>query len=114
MKEYEVLREKCKECIKNHSKSQRDLRYYLPRLYGITEDQYNAMRERQKFSCALCGIHEDAWWEERQRRLFVDHDHKTGKVRGLLCGHCNTGLGNFKDDVKVLNRAIEYLNDSLS
>lgn len=112
--ERSTLREKCKECCKNYSQSRRDLRYYLPRLYGITEEEYNEMRENQNYCCALCGVHENVWWEQRQKRLFVDHDHKTNKVRGLLCGHCNTGLGNFKDRVDVLEKAIRYLNDSIS
>lgn len=108
------MREKCKECSKNYAQARRDLRYYLPLLYGITEEEYDKRREQQKYSCAICGVHEDVWFSERQRRLYVDHDHVTGKVRGLLCGNCNTGLGNFKDSKESLNKAMSYLNDSLS
>jgi len=59
----------------------------------------------QGYKCAICGI--DA--RELQRELSVDHSHDTDEVRGLLCGHCNIGLGNFRDDVELLSKAIEYL-----
>lgn len=50
--------------------------------------------------------------EELKRRLFVDHCHKTNKIRGLLCINCNNGLGAFKDNVFSLNRAIQYLKEN--
>lgn len=114
VKEYEVVREKCKDCCRLYSQSRRDLRYYLPRLYGITEQQYDDMRQAQQYRCKICSIHEDEWFEKRGRRLFVDHCHNTDSVRGLLCGDCNTGLGQFKDNVQNLQKAIEYLNETLS
>ena len=51
--------------------------------------------------CCICG---------EKQELVIDHDHRTGKVRGLLCGSCNKGLGFFKDNKKYLNSAIKYLN----
>ena len=59
----------------------------------------------QDYKCAICGT--DA--NELTRELGVDHNHETDEVRGLLCNHCNIGLGNFRDDVELMNKAIEYL-----
>lgn len=61
----------------------------------------------QKGKCAICStLHNPA---EKKGRLYVDHDHKTGAIRGLLCGHCNSGLGYFEDDIDLLINAMEYL-----
>jgi len=76
----------------------------LKRLYGITWDDYVKMLKEQGEVCAICK-------EECRikKMLSVDHDHKTGKVRGLLCNGCNTSLGRFKDSTILLQRAIDYL-----
>lgn len=66
------------------------------------------MAEAQEFKCKLCTRPEVT----RQKRLAIDHCHVTGKIRGLLCHHCNTGLGNFMDDVGLLKLAIAYLEAS--
>lgn len=70
--------------------------------YGITVDQYKEMLEKQKNLCAICK-------KSKEEKLSVDHCHKTKKVRGLLCGSCNRGLGMFMDDIDLLRNAIEYL-----
>ena len=75
------------------------------RKYNMTIDEYNEMFDDQKGCCSICGIHKD----RLTRALAVDHDHKTNKVRGLLCSYCNSGLGYFKDDINKLKKAIEYL-----
>lgn len=62
----------------------------------------------QNFSCAICGGND---FERIGRVLSVDHDHKTGKVRGLLCLTCNSGLGIFKDDPVLLKKASSYLEE---
>ena len=77
--------------------------------YGITEEIYQQEREKQNYKCLLCGADEI---DQHHGRLFVDHCHKTGKYRGLLCTTCNTGLGAFKDNVEVMQKAIEYLNET--
>ena len=74
--------------------------------YGIGINEFNKMREIQDSRCAICGIHE----KSSAKGLAVDHCHAKGNVRGLLCNNCNNGLGRFKDDVSLLQKAIEYLN----
>lgn len=77
--------------------------------YGITPENYQELFKQQEGKCAICSSSEVSV-ARRSYNLFVDHDHKTGKVRGLLCHHCNTGLGHYKDNTETLQKAIEYLN----
>jgi len=76
---------------------------HLKNNYGMTCETYAALANKQKHKCAICEI------KLTQNKLHVDHCHKTGRVRGLLCGGCNRGLGLFKDSVKALSKAIVYL-----
>lgn len=80
----------------------------LKTLYKISREEYDQMFETQKGCCAICGVHQD----DHFRSLSVDHNHETGKVRGLLCGQCNVGMGNLRDDVHILQKAIAYLQSS--
>lgn len=84
---------------------------YLKRTYGITLAQYEDMVKAQDNKCAICGQLETR--KEKKYdfvcRLCVDHDHITGKVRALLCHDCNTAIGKFKENVKVMKLAIAYL-----
>lgn len=75
-------------------------------LYGITLERFEEMRTSQKCSCAICGKHES---QNKNKKLFVDHNHNTGKVRELLCHGCNTGIGLLQDDVDLLQKAMDYL-----
>lgn len=78
--------------------------------YGITLDTYLEMFAAQDGKCLLYGnLETDVDKKGRPKALAVDHDHITGKIRGLLCQACNTGLGKFKDDPKLLALAIAYL-----
>lgn len=79
--------------------------YSLKRRYGITSDDYAKILASQSYRCAICGTTTC----HTGRNFSVDHCHTTGKVRGLLCAHCNVGLGNFKDDPTLLTNAIKYL-----
>lgn len=87
----------------NYRMKQRD--WNLGR-YGITIKDYDLMLEVQKNSCAICCKKQ----EDTSKKLFVDHDHTSGKIRGLLCHHCNILLGNAKDDPQILWAAIRYLD----
>ena len=69
--------------------------------YGLTEIEFNSLAEKQQYLCAICRI--------RPLRLFVDHDHKTNKVRGLLCSQCNVGIGFLKENPEIFKSAIIYL-----
>lgn len=73
-------------------------------LYGITPEQYAALLAAQDGLCAICRT--DAW---PGKGPHVDHAHDTGRVRGILCGGCNNGLGRFADDPARLRAAAEYL-----
>lgn len=84
----------------------------LIRIYGITIDQYNEMVEKQNNKCLICLKPETRVQKGKIRRLCVDHCHKTGKVRGLLCCNCNRGLGAFSDDIQSLLNAIQYLKSN--
>lgn len=75
----------------------------LQRQYSITEQQYEQILKKQNGRCAICNC------QQHYQRLSVDHCHKTGMVRGLLCMHCNRGLGRFFDSVIRLRNAAAYL-----
>lgn len=85
---------RCEECRSSAATAHRQ------RTYGIGDLQLASMKEAQQNACAICGT---------VRSLFIDHDHQTGKVRGLLCMPCNVGLGKMGDDMAGLQRAMEYL-----
>lgn len=78
---------------------------HLYNTFGITWDDYLVIMEKQNGECAICGKN----CKENGRLLCVDHDHRTGVIRGLLCTKCNSGLGFLKDDIGILQRAISYL-----
>jgi hypothetical protein len=78
----------------------------LKRKYGMTAADFDAMAARQGGLCAICGSPPS----EGRKNLALDHDHATGRVRGLLCGPCNRGIGHFRDDPELMHLAIEYLS----
>ncbi len=78
---------------------------------GITKERYELLLLNQEGVCAICHEGETMVVRGRQRPLHIDTDHLTGKVRGLLCSACNTGLGKFEDDPIRLQEAIRYLED---
>jgi len=76
--------------------------------YGLTVKQYEDMLAAQNNACAICFSKKPGG---RTKMFFIDHCHTTGKVRGLLCMRCNTGLGLFLDNPKFLSNAISYLKE---
>jgi lysine/ornithine N-monooxygenase len=79
------------------------------RRYGITQEQYENMLTKQNYCCAICSTDTVG---RNHTAFHVDHNHDTGKVRGLLCDKCNRGLGYFNDNPKFLKKASEYLNEN--
>ena len=77
----------------------------LKEKYGITPEYYESLLNEQNSCCKICGIHQD----KLTKKLAVDHCHLTGKIRGLLCHHCNLLLGYSKDSIEVLEKAVKYL-----
>lgn len=75
--------------------------------YGLSKDEYDKMVLKQNGKCYICKKKQPLHINNGE--LNIDHDHKTGKVRGLLCNSCNTGLGQFRDDRAALKRALRYL-----
>ena len=76
----------------------------LKRMFNMSLEEYDTKLQAQNGVCAICGGHCVSG-----KRLAVDHDHKTGKIRDLLCINCNGGLGKFKDNVALLLKAADYL-----
>ena len=69
--------------------------------YGMSLEEYNQMVSDQDGGCKICGT--------KESKLYVDHDHDTGKVRGLLCHCCNAGIGLLKDSPDIMQKAIQYV-----
>ena len=90
---------------KNNKEKIREAHYLTN--YNITVEERNKMSEEQKGICPLCLKHES----ELNKILIVDHNHTTGKVRKLLCDSCNRGIGLLRENVDILKRAIEYLEE---
>ncbi len=79
------------------------LKSQLKLLYGLSLEEYKEMLISQEGKCFICK------GNNKRKRLFVDHNHNTGKIRSLLCAACNAGIGYFKEDTSLLNKAISYL-----
>lgn len=91
---------------KRQSRSDQDRReYFLKTRYGITSAEWDRIFEKQGFRCAICQTDTP----KSKVGWHTDHDHNSGKVRGILCEHCNRGLGMFADDISFLRRASNYL-----
>lgn len=115
-----TYRSQCKSCHKARSWAGRDKRkhrvisykHQLKRNYNLSVDGFNQRFKKQAGKCLICESRlENIFLEVEGKRASVDHDHKTGEIRGLLCNSCNSGLGYLKDDLDLLMRAIDYLEN---
>lgn len=79
---------------------------FIKRKYKITLEEYEELLSKQNNKCLICGNESS---RHKNSILYIDHCHTSGKIRGLLCHHCNCGLGNFMDNTFLLEKAIEYL-----
>jgi hypothetical protein len=98
------IKAKCVKAKPDHYKK-RWKNNHLKSQYGLTLEERDALFEEQGRVCAVCGSDEPG----SKHDWHVDHCHVTGAVRGILCHHCNTALGNFKDDPAILLAAVDYL-----
>ena len=120
-------RHECSECSKERIRLYREnnrekdklnqRKNRLKREYNITVEFYEELLNKQEGKCAICRNTETARQYSGKgkrgdisiKKLAIDHCHKTGQIRGLLCYNCNLGLGRFKDNTKSLEAAIQYL-----
>ena len=86
-------------------KRRRDREGHLRRKYGVNQNMFEALVSAQLGNCVICGANEDL-------NLHIDHDHRTNKVRGLLCGKCNKAIGLLNDDPELLMAAKLYLEQA--
>ena len=112
------LRTDCKECFSKRSKKNWESKTKQERQnintkirlkynYGLSVEQFEALVKEQNNQCFICGV-EGGY---NNKPLYVDHCHKSRQVRRLLCQHCNSGLGMFKDSPELLLKAAEYLKE---
>ena len=107
---YRKNKEKIKERVNRRKSTEEGMNAlkssYLKHEYGITLKEYYETLNKQNGVCAICFGKELL---SGKKYMAVDHNHSTGKVRGILCNRCNSGLGFFKDDIKLFYSAIKYI-----
>lgn len=97
-------REKAREYNRTEHGARKQLNNNLSR-YGITVEEYEELLALQNYKCAIC----ERLHTSLKRRLHVDHCHKTGVIRGLLCQYCNVALGSMCESAELLRRAAKYV-----
>ena len=112
-------RSQCKKCINAKGQAWRQRNRVAAavlaragefrRKYGLSLQEYEELLVAQDGDCAICGQPETTRLRGRLNLLGVDHDHRTGRVRGLLCRKCNTAIGLLADNPELLSRAVRYL-----
>ncbi len=101
----------CKNAIKWASKNPRRIRDgNLQRNYGISLEKFEQIKRDQNGTCAIC-LTSELRYSTRHHDLSVDHNHLTGKVRGLLCNNCNRAMGMLKDNFEIVLQAARYLHE---
>ena len=92
----------------NFAKIQR--KSYLKRLYNITLEEYEQKLKEQNYCCAICKRHQSKF----KKKLHVDHNHKTGKVRDILCAGCNVDVSVVEDRLEVLLKYLKKHKEKLN
>lgn len=83
---------------------------HLKSTYNITHKDYEVLLNKQNNVCKICN--QFKLYQKGKDYMHVDHCHKTGKIRGILCSKCNKGLGSFCDDIELMKNAIKYLEEN--
>jgi len=115
----------CKACLSESRKERykkskhKEIDRYFVRKYGITLEERDALVLEQGGKCKICSVilaFETTQKNQKQnnQKGCVDHCHETEEIRGILCNQCNKGLGSFKDNTEILQKAIDYLKDTNS
>jgi len=110
----------CKECnrkqkqalwasLPKEERQKRNEKIRLKYQYGITPEDYQQKVKEQDGKCYICGNEANY----NGKPLYVDHCHSSGKVRKLLCQHCNSGLGMFRDNPELLIKAADYVKEHI-
>lgn len=97
-KDNDTHRKECKSCLKESHQIKK---------YGVCNIKYGEMLKEQEGKCAIC---ESKLNSSRYTKFAIDHCHKSGEIRGLLCTNCNTAIGLMKDSTHRLQKAIDYLS----
>jgi len=98
-----------KRCNKWYSENKlRQKNNRLKQSYGVTLEEYNRILGAQAGVCAICKLPPSGAYKSAMS-LNIDHCHTTGKIRGLLCNKCNSGIGFFQESVELTAKATEYL-----
>lgn len=104
-----ICKRKCYRADRDHLKNN-SLKFN----YSITLAEYEILFAEQQGRCAICSKIETANNQYGIKRLSVDHNHKSGKIRGLLCDNCNRGLGCFEENKSILLKVIQYLEKEIN
>lgn len=105
----EIKRARRRKLVVRSREKEQNRLSVLKAVYGLSAHRWAKLMRAQKGRCAICGKKETSVVKGGLASLSVDHNHRTGRIRGLLCRKCNTGLGMFKDSVKTMKAAITYL-----
>lgn len=108
-----TLTSNCKQCQQDYAK-EHQTRLHLKKKFNLTEADYYAMLERQNGVCKICKEEESRidGQSKRIKPLSVDHCHKTGKIRGLLCTKCNLGISYFNHESYLFTNAALYCEEA--
>lgn len=119
--EFYAKKYSCISCVSLHNKKWREANkekkktlnrdWWYKNTYGISYDEFMSLSQKQNNKCKICSV--NLVFEGKSKESAVlDHNHATGKIRGVLCNACNVALGHFKDNIDAINNAIRYLKEN--